>query len=159
MQSDCIKVLYEIGELRPSLIADFRANFVELLGSKNNRMVWGAMTALDTITLEDPGAVYATLARIVAAADGGSVITKDHAVSIMIKLCSIEQYSNKTFPMLLDQLRRCSTNQLPMYAEKAIPIISDENRAFFIETLSLRLDGMQKESKRRRIEKVIRRVS
>jgi hypothetical protein len=87
VQSDCIKVLYEIGELRPSLIADFRANFIELLGSENNRMVWGAMTALDTITLEDPDATYSALTRIIAAADSGSVITKDHAVSILIKLC------------------------------------------------------------------------
>jgi hypothetical protein len=158
-QSECIEVLYEIGELDPSIIADFRADFIELLDDDNNRMVWGAMTALDAITLEDPDAIYSALARIIAAANRGSVITRDHAVSILIKLCSIGGYSRRTFPVLLDQLRICPANQLPMYAENATPAVSDENRAVFIETLSLRLDETQKESKRRRVEKVIRKVS
>ncbi|MGO4182467.1 hypothetical protein AB4Z17_14885, partial [Paenibacillus sp. TAF43_2] len=47
IQSDCIKVLYEIGDLRPSLIAEYSKEFVTLLDDGNNRLVWGAMTALD----------------------------------------------------------------------------------------------------------------
>ncbi|MHB2149698.1 hypothetical protein ACX8XP_11630 [Calditrichota bacterium LG25] len=34
IQSDCIKVLYEIGYLAPELIAPYAANFLELLKSK-----------------------------------------------------------------------------------------------------------------------------
>ena len=44
--NDCIKVLYEVGERKPSLIADYAHDFIGLLNSKNNRLVWGAMTAL-----------------------------------------------------------------------------------------------------------------
>lgn len=46
VQSDCIKVLYETGYLAPELIADYVDDFLALLGSKNNRLVWGSMIAL-----------------------------------------------------------------------------------------------------------------
>ena len=36
--SDCIKVLYEIGALKPELIADYVDNFIALVGSRNNRL-------------------------------------------------------------------------------------------------------------------------
>src|SRR4030042_687161 len=49
IRSDCVKVLYETGALDPELIADYAEEFLGLLGSKNNRMVWGGMTALATI--------------------------------------------------------------------------------------------------------------
>src|SRR2546422_884291 len=49
IQADCIKVLYEIGYLKPELIGGYVSDFVKLLSSKNNRLVWGAMTALTTV--------------------------------------------------------------------------------------------------------------
>src|SRR2546423_15602146 len=94
IQNDCIKVLYEIGGIDPVLIADYAKNFIALLDHKNNRLQWGAMTAINTITLENPEQVYNALSKIIAAADKGSVITKDYAVNILIKLCSIKQYSD-----------------------------------------------------------------
>jgi hypothetical protein len=44
--NDYIKVLYEIGERKPELIADYLSEFISHLRSKNNRLVWGSMTAL-----------------------------------------------------------------------------------------------------------------
>ena len=41
IQSDCLKVLYEIGYLKPDLIADYAPDFLALLQNKNNRMIWG----------------------------------------------------------------------------------------------------------------------
>ena len=38
IQNDCIKVLYEIGECDPALIADCAKEFVALLSRKNNRL-------------------------------------------------------------------------------------------------------------------------
>ena len=38
--NDCIKVLYEIGERKPELIADHIDDFLRLLKSRNNRLVW-----------------------------------------------------------------------------------------------------------------------
>lgn len=106
IQSDCIKVLYEIAELKPSLIAGYVMEFVTLLGNKNNRLVWGAMTALNAMTLENPKAMYAALPKIIAVANSGSVITRDHAVGILIKLASIRQYADKAFALLIEQLKK-----------------------------------------------------
>src|SRR5262245_57511213 len=58
IQSDCIKVLYEIGEREPALIAEHHDAFGKLLDSSNNRLAWGAMTALDTIAAVKPAAVF-----------------------------------------------------------------------------------------------------
>jgi hypothetical protein len=159
IQGDCIKVLYEIGERKPTLIADYVKEFVSLLGSKNNRLVWGAMTALDTITLQNPEAIYSALSQIIETADKGSVITKDHGVSILVKLAPIRKYADEAFILLIQQLKSCPTNQLPMYAEKAMPIINDKNKAVFIKTLTSRLDSVKKETKRKRVEKVIEKLS
>lgn len=159
IQSDCVKVLYEIGELKPSLIAEYSKDFVALLEHKNNRLVWGAMTALDTITLENPELIYAAIAKIIDVANKGSVITKDHAINILIKLCSVEQYTDHAFTLLIAQLESCPTNQLPMYAEHAIAIVNDKNKAVFVNTLSSRLDDIEKDTKRKRVEKVIKKLS
>ena len=155
IQSDCIKALYEIGALKPALIAEYAKDFIALLDSKNNRLQWGAMTALSSITDENPKAVYAAIAKIAAVADSGSVITKDNYVRILVKLCAVKQYAGNAFPLLIEQLLSSPTNQLPMYAELAIPIINDDNKALFIKTLTSRLDDIEKDTKRKRVEKVI----
>ena len=159
IQNDCIKVLYEIGAIKPALIADYIQTFILLLDSKNNRLQWGAMTALYTITKENPKTVFSSLPKIIATSDKGSVITKDNAVNILIELCSVRQYADKTFPLLNEQLLISPTNQLPMYAERTIPIINDKNRKIFIKTLNSRLGDIEKDTKRKRIEKVIKKVA
>ena len=159
IQNDCIKVLYEIGAINPSLIADYAKNFIALLDHKNNRLQWGGMTAINAITLENPKMIYASLGKIIAAADKGSVITKDYAVNILIDLCSIKQYAEKSFSLLNEQLMESATNQLPMYAERTMPIINDKNKKMFVATLSKRLGDIDKDSKRKRLENVIKKIS
>ena len=46
-----------------------------------------------------------------------------------------------------------------MYAERTMPIINDNNKNIFIKTLTPRLIDIEKETKRKRIEKVINKVS
>ncbi|UOQ45807.1 hypothetical protein MUN89_07720 [Halobacillus salinarum] len=41
IQYDCIKVAYEIGQVNPVLISKYAIQFIELLRSRNNRLVWG----------------------------------------------------------------------------------------------------------------------
>jgi hypothetical protein len=159
VQADCIKVLYEIGDKKPKLISGFARQFLTLLGSKNNRLVWGAMTALDSITLEEPTAIADNLAKITEIANKGSVITRDHAVSILTELVSIKKYEAKVIPLLIEQLENCPGNQLPMYAEGLPPIVNDGNRGVFIKVLGSRLGGIEKESKRKRVEKVMKMIS
>jgi hypothetical protein len=159
IQSDCIKVLYEIGELNAKLIAPYAADFVALLENKNNRLQWGAMTALNTIVSEKPAIIYAALAKIIDVADKGSVITNDHCVGILIKLIGIKAYSNEAFALLNERLLKCPTNQLPMYAENALLVISNEYKITFINTLTSRLGEIEKDSKRIRVEKVIKKLN
>ncbi|MEP6594814.1 MAG: hypothetical protein ABJA71_02660 [Ginsengibacter sp.] len=159
IHNDCIKVLYEIGQRKPSLIADYAKKIVELLDNKNNRLQWGAMTAISTINLENPKVIYSALPKIIAVAGKGSVITKDYAVNILINLCSIRQYAENSFSLLIEQLLSSPTNQLPMYAEKAIPVINDKNKTLFINALASRLNDIEKDTKRKRVEKVIKKFS
>jgi hypothetical protein len=159
IQSDCIKVLYEIGEQEPRLIAEHDKAFLELLESKNNRLVWGAVTALDCIAEINPKGIYKNLAKILKAGDTGSVITKDHCVGILIKLAAVKQYADDALELLLGELKTCPTNQLPMYAENAIPMISEKHKKNFVKVLTSRLKEIEKESKVKRVEKVIKKLS
>ncbi|HLQ06959.1 MAG TPA: hypothetical protein VK126_04330, partial [Nitrososphaerales archaeon] len=85
--------------------------------------------------------------------------TRDHAVSILTKLASIRKQEAKALPLLIKQLENCPDNQLPMYAEGLPPIVNDGNRSVFMKTLALRLGGIEKESKRKRVERVMKLIS
>jgi hypothetical protein len=159
IQNDCIKVIYEIGVLKPELIGGYVKELLALLTHKNNRLQWGGMTALDTIVLEDPKAIYAALPKIMDAADKGSVITNDHCVGILIKMCSVKKYAADAFELLNERLKKGPGNQLPMYAENALPIINETNKAAFIKTLQSRLAGIEKDTKRARVEKIIKKLT
>jgi len=159
IQSDCIKVLYEVGEREPTLIAPFAEEFGSLLDSKNNRLVWGAMTAIDCIASNSPETVRRMLPKIIDAADRGSVIGRDHAVSILTKLARRKEFADEAISLLVEQLRRSPSNQLPLYAEMAVPIVDEKHKDLFIMTLKLRLGDIQKESKRKRVEKAITKLS
>ncbi|RYZ18883.1 MAG: hypothetical protein EOO16_21365 [Chitinophagaceae bacterium] len=159
LQADSIKVLYEIGAIDPALIAPYAQTFIGLLTHPNNRLQWGAMTALSSIVGEVPDAIHAALGTIVAAADAGSVITKDHCVNILVALGSMERYAADAFALLNERLLRAPVNQLPAYAEKTLPLVNDENRPTFLQTLTLRLPDVETESKRKRLEKVIRKCN
>lgn len=159
IQNDCIKVLYEIGDRQPLLISDYTNEFFSILESKNNRLQWGAMTALNSITSDVPDIIFSNIQKIIVAGDNGSVITKDQVVNILIKLCSNKTYAKESFNFLINQLVKSPTNQLPMYAERSMSIINEENKNLFIETLTSRLDEIEKESKRKRVEKVIKKIS
>lgn len=158
IRHDCIKVLYEVGYNSPKLIADHTKTFIFLLDSKDNRMQWGAMIALGCIVREKPDAIFAALPKIIDAADKGSVITRDHCVNILISLSSTETHGEEAIALLLEQMTGCPTNQLPMYAENAVPVINGSNKDRFVKVLASRLDEIEKESKRNRVEKVIKKL-
>lgn len=159
LQSDCIKTLYEVGERKPELIAEYDKEFLELLSNKNNRLVWGAMTALDCIASINPKGIYKNLALILKISDTGSVITKDHAIGILTKVAAVKEYKDNALALLLDQFKTAATNQLPKYAEDAIPVIGDKYKKDFIKILTSRLDDIDKDTKRNRVEKAIKKLS
>lgn len=157
VSNDAIKVLYELGALKPELVAPHAAAFLKLLGGKNNRNVWGALQAIETITSLQPDVVLAQLPAIIAAADKGSVIAKDKAVAILVKLAAAG-HGAKVLPILLERLEGAAPNQFPMYAEQALPVIDAAHRAAFVRLLEARLETIEASAKRARVEKVIRRL-
>jgi hypothetical protein len=156
VQNDAIKVLYEIGALKPKLVAAHADAFLALLASKNNRNVWGAMQALESIAGEAPEALAKNLDAIVTAADKGSVIAKDRAVGILAKLALAG--NAKAVPVLLDRVKDAAPNQFPMYAELALPAIPSKDRKTFREILEKRLAKIPQPAKRMRVEKVLKKL-
>jgi hypothetical protein len=160
IQSDCIKVLYEIGESNPDLIARYYKAFGKLLESKNNRLVWGAMTALGTIAVNEPKGVHGMLSTILKVADSsGSVIARDHAVGILVKLGTLKPYKRDCIPLLIEQLISCPNNQFPMYVEMSVPVIDADNRKSFQQVIEKRVDKLDKESQKKRVARVLKQLT
>ena len=140
IQSDCIKVLYEIGYLRPELIAPYVSELLGLLDSKHNRMVWGAMIALGLIAGLRADELYPHCDRIKAAISRGSVITVDNGMKILATIAgSNREYAVSIFPYLLDHLTSCRQKEVPQHAEKVLAAVGDDNRQRFIETVEGRM--------------------
>jgi hypothetical protein len=99
IQSDCIKVLYEIGYLAPQLIAAYANDFVRLLRSRNNRLVWGAMLALSTVAQVAAHALYPHVPEIQKAMRCGSVITIDAGVLTLATIAATsDERRREIFP-------------------------------------------------------------
>ena len=159
IQSDCIKVLYEIGEGKPEMIAKYYRVFGQLLESKHNRLVWGAMMALDTIALKEPKTVHGMLSTILEVADNsGSVIARDHAVGILAKLATLKPYRRDCVPLLIEQLISCPNNQFPMYVEMSAPVIDADNRKRFQQVIERREPKLERESQKKRVAKARKRL-
>ena len=156
VQSDCLKVLYEIGFLKPELIADYAGDFLKLLKSKNNRLVWGSMIALSTIAdlrADEIAEHYEELEKVM---DKGSVITRDNGVKTLALVASKnDRYKKKIFLYLLNHLAACRPKDVPQHAEKALAAVHSRNKREFIEVLEKRMDDMTG-SQAARVRRVIK---
>lgn len=159
IQSDSIKALYETGYRNPELIADYYADFLDLLNNKNNRLVWGSMVALTTIVHIRHKELFGSLGLIMDTINKGSVITIDCGVEILAKLNGFDAYHNTTDPLLMEQLSRCPIKQLPTYAGKAIEFLGNHNDEGYGHIIANRLDECEKESQRKRLERLLKSIS
>ena len=158
IQADCIKVLYEVGDIEPRLIAEYVEDFVKLLRSKNNRLVWGGMTALGAAAKANPDAVFQHLNEIKKAKDTGSVITVDNSISTLAYIAAAnEEYNRVVVPYLLNHLSSCRPKEVPQHAEKTIPAINSSNKSDFIKVLEKRIEDLSG-SGLARVKKVIKQV-
>ena len=138
--NDCIKVLYEIGERKPELIADYASEFIAHLRSKNNRLAWGSMTALAKIVEHAPKPIYEKLPIVTAAYEDGSVITVDNSISVFAGLCKVDKsYAKEVMPILISHLQKCKPKEVPQHAERASVCFNGENAGVFSEVLVKRL--------------------
>ena len=156
IQSDCLKVLYEIGYREPELIAAYASAFVDLLRSRNNRLVWGSMIALSTIAQIAPDMLFAHVEVIQQAIERGSVITVDNGIKTLARIAaSNAAYNQVIFPYLLRHLDTCRPKDVPQHAESIVVAVNTSNQQAFIAALEQRLGGMPS-SRVARLRKVIR---
>ena len=156
VQSDCLKVLYEIGYLAPELIAGYVVDFLKLLHSRNNRMVWGSMIALSTIAHLRPDEIYAQRSLIETALETGTVITVDSATGALAAVAAhSEPYRREIFPVLLKHLQTTRVSDVPRHAEKILPAVHAENKQAFGAVLEQRMTAMT-EAQLARVKRVIR---
>jgi len=139
VRSDCLKVLYEIGYLDPGLIADYGNDFLKLLKSKDNRMVWGAMIGLGTIADLRPGEIWDQIDDILRTTENGTVITMLWGMRALAKVAATdEKYKEKIFPFLLKQIRACIPRDVPTHAESILCAVDKQNKAELLSILEAR---------------------
>lgn len=156
--SDCIKVLYEVGARRPELIAPYAEMFLDLLQSKNNRLVWGAMAALDPIAALNPIPVFERLDTVLAAYEKGSVITVDHAVSVLAGLCEAgADYEARVLPLLVLHLKNCRAKEIPQHLERMAVCLRKENASPITEIVRTRMREMSP-AQQSRVRKVLKKI-
>ncbi len=156
IRHDAIKVLYEVAYRQPALISAYVDDLVGLLTSRDNRLVWGGMTALGTVTPVAAAAVWPHVEAVLQATQEGSVITQDWGVRVLAALAAADPaYAQRVWPFLLDFLRSCRPKDLARHAESvqvaaAAPLAASDLR----QVLTQRL-GDLKPAARKRVAKLI----
>jgi hypothetical protein len=153
--NDCIKVLYEIAALSPELVSEYTGNFIQLLQSKNNRLVWGGMTALARIVSLNPAEVFNNLGIVVEAYKNGSVITVDNSISVFAELAKAEaKYEKKVFPIIMEHLTNCRPKEVAQHAERAFVCINKKNSQKYKEILLNRRESLT-DAQKKRVDKLL----
>lgn len=159
IQSDCLKVLYEIGYLKPELIAGEVNTFIKLLGHKNNRMLWGGMIALGTIADLKPQEIWAARREVMRVMEQGTVITLVWGVKTVAKVAAADPaYNAELFPVLLKILQTCIPRDVPTHGESILCAVDASNREQFLAALESRRAEMTA-SQVQRLNRVIRQAS
>ena len=154
--SDCIKTLYEIGYLQPELIAPYVNDFLRLVRSRENRLVWGGMLALANIAALKPAEIFAQVEWVMKATREGSVITADNGIKTLAGVAGCkEEYNRVIFPFLREHLETCRSKEVPQHAESTLAAVNRANQKKFIEVLNQRMDGLSA-TQAARVKKVIR---
>ena len=156
--NDCIKVLYEIGERNPALVSEYANDFLSALYSKNNRLVWGSMTALAKISEIASESIYEEIRAVISAYENGSTITVDNSISVFAGLCKAnDDYAKDVLPILINHLEKCRPKEVPQHAERASICFSSENADAFIEVLEKRNTHLVA-SQQARIKKLLKKL-
>jgi hypothetical protein len=154
-RSGCVKLLYEIGFRRPEFVAGLAETFVALLGDPDNRMVWGAMSALQAIAASRPDFLFERRAAILEAVRRGSVITRDRGISALGMVAASKPSRRAAlFPELLGLLEECRPGDLPKYAESLKPAVGRAEAGELRRVVERRLPELDP-APRKRAEKLL----
>lgn len=156
IQTDCLSVLEQVGLLKPELIEDYAADFIELLFSKVNRLVWAAMINLALIADRKALEIFEQFDEIVEVMEKGSVITKDNGIKTLAKVASTNnEYAEVIMPYLMEQLKSCRSKSVPQYAESIRVAVDSKNQEQYLCILNERLDVLSA-AQQRRVKKLLK---
>lgn len=156
--NDCIKVLYEIAERDPELVADYVLDFIQLLKSRNNRLVWGGMTALSKITFLKHKEIFENIDTVIKAYENVSVITRDNSISVFAELSKLEKkYEKFMLEILIKHLETCRPKEVGQHAERAFICVNRKNSQRFIDTLVKRRNSLT-DTQKKRVDKLIKKI-
>lgn len=146
--SDCLAVLYTIGYSKPELIQEYIDDFLKLLTSKNNRMVWGSMIAISTIAPLKPDYIFKQIDLILQTMKKGTLITQVWGIKTLVNLSSgNKKRKEKTIPILFNYLEECRPIDFASRIETILPVIEspEENKTLdkIIEIKSTELKPSQ----------------
>jgi hypothetical protein len=155
IRSDCIKVIYEIGYLRPDLIAPYVIEFLNLLKSKENRMVWGGMIALACVADLQPGPIVEQLDLVIESTIRGTVITKVWGIRALSHVAASNPECKKSvYPVLSEELQTCLPRDIPTHLESMRPILQSVDAECFLNITEKRKNEMTP-AQQDRLKKVI----
>ncbi len=130
ISSDCLSVLYTIGYSKPELIQEYIDDFLKLLESKINRMVWGSMIAISTIAPLKSDYIFSKIDLILKTMKKGTLITEVWGIKTLVKLSIVnKECKTKLLPILFDYLEKCRPVDFVTRVETILPVIasSEEN--------------------------------
>ena len=158
IRSDCLKVLYEIGYLRPDLIAGYDTDFLTLLHSKENRMVWGAMIALACIANLQPNSIYSQIDFVIQIIRSGTVITQVWGMRTLSKVAAANpDYKTRIMPFLLEQLQTCLPRDIPTHLESILPVMNSGEKIKIMEIIDSRFSEMTP-AQQTRLKKILKQI-
>jgi len=156
IRADCLSVLEQVGLLAPALLVDYASEFLALIFSNENRMVWAAMINLALIADRVPIEIFKRYPDIVKVIEQGSVITKDNGIKTLAKVAAEDsKYKGVIIPFLLDQLKGCRSKSVPQYAESIRCALDPDNQSQFLDILNERFDTLST-AQQKRVGKLIR---
>jgi hypothetical protein len=107
-------------------------DFLRLLSSRDNRLIWGAMIALGVIADLRPDEIWASIETVISTIERGSAITLVWGVRALAKTTGANPlYSARIFPFLLGVLKTCIPRDLPTHAESMLPAVNPGNLVEF----------------------------
>lgn len=77
---------------------------------------------------------------------------------ILAKLATLKPYRRDSIALLIEQLMSCPPNRFPMYVEMTAPVIEADNRERFRKVVEKLADEMERESAKKRVAKVLKKL-
>jgi len=158
VSSDCIKVLYEIGYLKPESIQHYVNTFLSLLESKNNRMVWGGMIALATIARLKADEIFKQIDLVLLTIKKGTLITEVWGIKTLVGVSmNCDQYKERLLPVLFEFLEKCRPIDFATRVETLLPVIvTTEEKEIFGRIIELKKDELS-EAQRKKLLTILKK--